>query len=194
MAALANPTVAATVSIDASVVSSSAMLARTRCSMSQRPGVVPVALRKRRVNVRTLMYARPASASRSSGSSRRSSAQVITLAIGSSSPVAAMRNAPLQIETSRAPRSFAARRAATTAADGSPLQPGTMIVSAVSSASSPCSTKKANPPAAAGSGPVRSAATVSSYHQGTSSSGRSSPKISTMMPSSNGAIRGGASA
>ena len=34
--------------------------------------------RKRRVNVRTLMYARPASASRSSGSSRRSSAHAIT--------------------------------------------------------------------------------------------------------------------
>ena len=45
----------------------------------------PVARRKRRVNVRTLMYARPASASRSSGSSRRSSAHAITLAIGSSS-------------------------------------------------------------------------------------------------------------
>ena len=80
--------------------------------------------------------------------------------------MAASRKTPLQIDTSRAPRACAARTAATTSGDGSPCQPGTITVSAVSSASSPCSTKNPKPPAVAGTGPGRSAATVSSYHHG----------------------------
>ena len=69
-----------------------------------------------------------------------------------------------------------------------------MIVSAPSRAESPCSTTNANPPAVAGSTPGRSVHSVSSYHQGTSSSGRSKPKTSTTIPSSNAATRSGRSA
>lgn len=62
--------------------------------------------------------------------------------------------------------------------------PGTITVRAPAKTSSPCAASIVNPPTAR-SGPGLSAHTASSY-QGTSSSGRGSPKTSTTQPSSKG--------
>ena len=80
-------------------------------------------------------------------------------------PAAASANAPVQIETIRAPRSWAARSASSTGASGTRrcgVKPGTSTVSAVASASGPAWATTSNP-ALVGTGPAAAAQIVTVY-------------------------------